>query len=101
MINLPKINNWAVIMKVASPYRPPEMGVPALSGDVENHPRLGNRKNQITSQIKWLDPINWTCTTENTIYELGEVSEQFVEHIKDKFNMNLLEYLEPLIKKVP
>ena len=66
VMEIVKINNWSVVDTFDF--------VPRLHGDVENHPKLGNQKDMISSCITGRKLVNGNMvivTKSGTYYKLG------------------------------
>lgn len=71
-----KINNWAMVTKMLSPYHAPEQGIQCLNGNVENHPRYEPGKNVTTSEIIG-KRFGFVVTRSGSLYELGEPASEY------------------------
>lgn len=82
---LPVLNNWSVVTdRIFGSYYPPEFEslYKCLSGDVENHPRLGKKDGVVTSYIVFVDG-NFVHT-QNTTYVLGDPNPDYVKWCEEK-----------------
>lgn len=74
-----KIENWAVVSPVKSPYDSPELVGPSLNGQVFGHPRFPDGKWVTTSTICGINEENEVTTMSGSSYELGQVRESYEE----------------------
>lgn len=81
---MPKIENWSIgnSQSVIGQY---------LIGKVYGHEKIEDGRFVRTSYIKDIDIENSKIETRNTVYELGQMSEDFKEHLK-RNNVDLKDY---------
>ncbi len=73
---MPKLENWSMVNRNENSYQAPEQGIPALSGEVYNHPRFEDGLIVTTSSIINKKGEN-VLTYSGSEYELGKVSEEY------------------------
>lgn len=86
-----KLENWAIVTGIVSPYQSPEQGVAILRGEVTGHDKFPDGEMIFTSELLMLDSNNKTGITRNTTYELGCPDVKWLVWL-DKNNHKLEEY---------
>ena len=94
---MPKLENWSIGV-IAHPYSAPETWVSSLHGNVYGHPKFQDGDEISTSQIEWADINKKEAKTANTLYFLGQVSEDWVGWLK-KNGYTLEQYHKPEVVK--
>ena len=75
---MPKLENWAVVSGKSKPYQAPEQARPALTGLVYGRKYIADGSGVTTSNLLSLDIDNNVGVTENTTYDLGAPSVEWL-----------------------
>ena len=92
----PRLENWSVKQVTNSPYEAPELGFSAICGEVYNHPvpRHYDGKKIQTSRVKSINLDTNIAQTNNTTYELGTPSQEWLDWMKEN-GYELRQYHKP------
>lgn len=74
-LSLILLENWSVGMRLSNSYQAPEQGIPALQGNVYNHPRFEDGTFITTSRPVSLD--EHVITRSGSIYTLGVIDYHY------------------------
>lgn len=80
-----RIEEWGLIGELPTPYSAPELEEYMLTGKVYGHPNFSDGHSVRTSRI--LGALDGCVETMNTLYDLGEPSEEYKSAMKDKNNL--------------
>ena len=78
---MPRLENWSTVALDTNPYTAPECIPVAISGEVHGHPKFANGMRVTTSAVKGAE--GRMVQTENSEYELGEISPQYRKYLDD------------------
>ena len=93
------IDQWGMqIGGTVLPYAAPETNRYVLTGDIKDHPILGDMRYAVTSHVVNLDVEAGVCETRNTIYTLGAPAEDYLQHCRD-IDSPSIEALEALVRQ--
>jgi hypothetical protein len=90
---MPRLENWSVIINDQSPFIAPELCYRMLNGEIYNDER-GKFKDGTritTSPLVEFDYKNKVAKTLNTIYTLGNLSENYLKWVREN-NIDLDNY---------
>lgn len=80
---MPRLENWSTCTRPdADPYTAPEVQL-SVQGKVYDHPDRPDGEGIITSPIRSFEGRTVT-TYSGTVYELGQISEDFVRYCRDE-----------------
>lgn len=89
---MPKLEEWSLSQDNSNPYQAPELRAVRLHGKVYGHERFEDGDPVTTSRVHNLDMKNRIAKTNNTTYELGEPSVEYVEWLESN-GKNLEDYI--------
>jgi hypothetical protein len=81
---MPRIENWSISTDNSNSFLAPELRSRYLNGQVFGHSRFKDGVNVSTSALQELDMKSKIARTHNTVYELGEPSQQYVEWLRSQ-----------------
>ena len=83
---MPRLENWMIIIQDIKPYQSPELARAYMIGEIYNDNRFEDGKTIRTSTLVEFDIKNNTAETENTIYTLGNPSEEWKKWLEENNN---------------
>jgi hypothetical protein len=79
---MPRLEKWSLTQRMDDPFRAPELYPVFAQGEIYNDIRFFDGTFITTSMIKEVDIDSKTLTTLNTVYELGEPSDEYKVFLK-------------------